>query len=89
MESQPCVIESPIKSIFVSKVWGVTVAPSSSSIYSRTPILCFWAISQEKYEHDPRCTGELKGYEFNVFIRDESIRVRKHYAASTTTVIQL
>ena len=53
------------------------------------PEICFWAISQEKYEHDPRCTGELKGHEFNGFIRDESIRVRKHYAASTTTVIQL
>lgn len=53
------------------------------------PEVCFWAISQEKYESDPRCTGELKGYEFNVYIRDESIRVRKHYASSTTTVIQL
>lgn len=53
------------------------------------PEVCFWAISQEKYENDPRCLGTLKGYEFNGYIRDESIRVRRHYASSTTTVIQL
>ena len=53
------------------------------------PEICFWACSQSKYESDERMLGTKVGYEFNAYIRDESIRVRKHYHSGETTVIPL
>ena len=53
------------------------------------PDICFWACSQSKFESDERMLGTKAGYEFNAYIRDESIRARKHYHSGETTVISL
>ncbi len=53
------------------------------------PDICFWPTDKARFESDPRCLGTEGGYEFNAWIRDESIKVREHYHASVTTKISL
>ena len=58
------------------------------------PDICFWAVSEERFlgtrpgDKIQYCLGE-GGCDYNAWIRDESIRVRKHYHQSVTTVINM
>ena len=59
-------------------------------LYQRVnPEICFWACSGAKFEGDERMLGTKAGYEFNAYLRDDSIRARKHYHSGVTTVIPL
>lgn len=51
------------------------------------PDICFWPVDQDRYENDERCVGIQSGYEFNVWIRDDTIKVREHYTASETVTL--
>ncbi len=51
------------------------------------PDVCFWPTDEERFNEDPRCLGTEAGYEFNAWIRDQSIKQRTHYHASKTTKI--
>ena len=53
------------------------------------PDICFWACSQTKFESDERMLGTKAGYDFNAYLRDTDIRVRKHYHSGVTTVIPM
>lgn len=53
------------------------------------PEICFWACSGAKFEGDERMLGTKAGYEFNAYLRDDSIRARKHYHSGVTTVIPM
>lgn len=58
------------------------------------PEICFWAISEERFwgirpgDKIQYCLGE-GDCDYNAWIRDESIRVRKHYHQGVTTVINM
>lgn len=58
------------------------------------PEICLWATSEDRFlgeckTHKFRyCLGE-GGCDYNAWIRDSSIRVRKHYHAGKTTVLQV
>ncbi len=53
------------------------------------PDICLWPVDGERFANDPRCLGTQKGYEFNAWIRDPSIKQREHYHASQTTILPL
>ena len=53
------------------------------------PDICFWASDEYRFLNDPRCLGTAAGYEFNAWIRDDSIRHREHYHCSADTTIPL
>ena len=53
------------------------------------PSICLWAIDQTRFETEPMCLGTKYGFEFNAWIRDDSIRKRTHYAASSTTTLYI
>jgi len=53
------------------------------------PEICFWACSQRTFETDEKRLGTANGYDFNAYLRNESIRVRQHYHNSVTTVIPM
>lgn len=43
------------------------------------PDVCFWPIDGFRFETDERCLGSKNGYEFNAWLRDETVRPRIHY----------
>ena len=51
------------------------------------PDICFWPVDSQRFTEDPRCTGEQSGYNFNAWLRDNSIKVREHYTADITKTI--
>lgn len=53
------------------------------------PAVCFWASDEYRFLNDPRCLGTASGYDFNAWIRNDSIRKREHYHSSTDTTIPL
>ncbi len=53
------------------------------------PDICLWACSKTKFETDPRTLGTEKGYDFNAYLRDESIKKREHYHSSQTATVVL
>lgn len=53
------------------------------------PEICFWAGDEWRFLHDKRCLGTQSGYEFNKWIRDDSVRVRRHLHNSVTAIIHL
>lgn len=53
------------------------------------PEICFWASDRARFETDERCLGTKKGFEFNKWIRDDSIRERIHCHNSVTTIVHL
>lgn len=53
------------------------------------PDICFWACSKNKFETDGRNLGTTAGYDFNAYLRDETIKKRTHYHSSETTVIPM
>lgn len=53
------------------------------------PSICLWPIDQTRFESEPMCLGTKYGFEFNAWIRDDSIRKRTHYAASSTTTLYI
>ena len=53
------------------------------------PDICFWASDEYRFYNDPRCLGTASGYDFNAWLRDDSIRRREHYHASADTTIAL
>ena len=53
------------------------------------PEICLWASDEWRFLNDPRCLGIQSGYEFNKWLRNDSIRARKHYHNSVTTIIYL
>lgn len=53
------------------------------------PAVCFWASDEYRFLNDPRCLGTASGYDFNAWIRNDSIRVREHYHSSSDTTIFL
>lgn len=64
-------------------------------LYQRIdPEICFWAVEEERFmgirqgDVVHHCLGE-GNCDYNAWIRDENIRVRKHYHHSATTAIYL
>ena len=53
------------------------------------PDICFWACDVTRFDTDGRCLGTINGYDFNKWLRDDSVKVRRHYHSSTTTTIEL
>lgn len=53
------------------------------------PDICFWASDEYRFYNDPRCLGTASGYDFNAWLRDDSIRRREHYHTSADTTIAL
>lgn len=53
------------------------------------PEICLWSSDEWRFLNDPRCLGTQSGYEFNKWLRDSSVRERKHYHNSVTTIISL
>lgn len=53
------------------------------------PDICFWACDVTRFDTDGRCLGTKNGYDFNKWLRDDSVKVRRHYHSSTTTTIEL
>ena len=78
---------------------------SSWELYSATdPEICLWEVSKYKFENDSRMLGykvetaedgtvtvtdEPSSRFFNAQLRDDSIRARRHYSLSYTTVIDM
>jgi beta-lactamase superfamily II metal-dependent hydrolase len=78
---------------------------SSWELYSATdPEICLWEVSEYKFENDARMLGykvetaeggavtitdEPNSRFFNAQLRDDSIRARRHYSLSYTTVIDM
>lgn len=52
------------------------------------PEICFWAIDEWRFQQHPQIRGS-SSWDYNKWILDNSIRVRKHYSTSKTTTIQL
>lgn len=52
------------------------------------PDIVFWPCSAWWFDQ-PQVKGEMHGYEFNRVLRDDSIRVRKHYHSSETTELKM
>lgn len=53
------------------------------------PDICFWAADEERFLNDPRTLGQKKGYEFNAYLRNPTIRERKHYHSGITETTAL
>lgn len=53
------------------------------------PTACFWAVNEERFLTDPRVLGQKKGYEFNAFLRNPSIKERTHYHNDITKTLLL
>ncbi len=53
------------------------------------PDICLWSVEKKRFEEDSRCLGTSSGYEFNAWLRNNSIKVRTHYHSSVTTKILL
>lgn len=53
------------------------------------PEICLWATDRARFETDERCLGTKSGFEFNKWIRNDSIRVRTHCHNSVTTIVHL
>ena len=57
------------------------------------PDICFWACDPYRFETDKRCLGTRTGYDFNAWIRDDTVnaetgtRPREHYCSDVTTTI--
>lgn len=51
------------------------------------PEICFWAIDEYRFENDARTLGSKTGYEFNAWIRDETVKMRTHYHSSETATV--
>ena len=51
------------------------------------PDICLWPVDEYRFLNDPRCLGTQSGYAFNAWIRDDTVKVRKHYTSSYTTTI--
>ena len=51
------------------------------------PSICLWAIDKTRFETSDMCLGTKWGFEYNAWLRNESIRKRTHYHASQTTTI--
>lgn len=58
------------------------------------PEICFWSVMEERFfgrQPEQRyqwCLGE-GGCDYNAWIRDDSVRVRKHYHNSVTTTLEV
>ncbi|MBQ8813106.1 MAG: hypothetical protein IJZ85_01220 [Lachnospiraceae bacterium] len=53
------------------------------------PEICFWSTDQDRFETDEIILGIKKGYEFNAWLRNPTIKERMHYTASETAMISL
>lgn len=53
------------------------------------PDVCLWAIDEARFSGDARMLGQKKGYEFNAFLRNPSIKERTHYHSSVTKTLLL
>lgn len=53
------------------------------------PDICFWASDEWRFLNDKRCLGTQSGYEFNKWLRDDSVKKRAHYHSSADTTILL
>ncbi len=53
------------------------------------PDICLWPVDSTRFSSDPRCLGTQSGYEFNAYLRDDTIKQRTHYHSSTDTTILL
>ena len=53
------------------------------------PDICLWASDEARFNTDKRCLGTAAGFEFNKWLRDDSIKKREHYHTSTDTTILL
>lgn len=53
------------------------------------PDICFWASDEYRFLNDKRCLGTAGGYDFNAWIRNDSIKKRAHYHSSSTTIVPL
>lgn len=53
------------------------------------PEICLWATDGERHANSELQLGTKKGYEFNAFLRDDSIRRRQHYHASVTSTFPM
>lgn len=51
------------------------------------PSICLWAIDETRYKTNDYCLGNKPLCDCNAWIRNNSIRVRSHYHASTTTTL--
>ena len=51
------------------------------------PSICLWAIDGSRFETSDMCLGTKYGFEYNAWLRNDSIRERIHYHASETTTI--
>ena len=51
------------------------------------PSICLWPIDKTRFETSDMCLGTKWGFEYNAWLRNESIRKRTHYHASQTTTI--
>ena len=87
---------------FMRDVWGTVVKSDilqlahhgynggDLALYKNIdPEICFWAGDEWRFLHDKRCLGTQSGYEFNKWIRDDSVRVRRHLHNSVTAIIHL
>ena len=60
----------------------------SLSLYQEIdPSICLWAIDETRYLNNSYCLGNEYLCDCNKWIRNNSIRVRSHYHASTTTTL--
>ena len=61
------------------------------------PIICFWAIDEQRFLEDPKCLGtQSSSYEFNLWIRSTkwnretgSQGARNHFSASRTVTVRM
>jgi hypothetical protein len=53
------------------------------------PEIVLWPTTQERFDSDPWCTGSNSEANFNAWLRNEWIRVRQHYVADYTTIIDM
>ena len=51
------------------------------------PSICLWAIDETRYLNNSYCLGNEYLCDCNKWLRNNSIRVRSHYHASTTTTL--
>ena len=53
------------------------------------PDICFWACDKTRFETDKRCLGTAHHYEFNFWLRDESVKHREHYHSTESHTVLL
>lgn len=53
------------------------------------PDIVFWPIDDERYQNNAMCLGTQSGFEFNYWLRNQTIKKRAHYAATNTNKIEL